>query len=123
MASIQRIGFTRYQNDLSKIFKALGHPARIAILNVLTERDDVICKELAYETGFSAPTVTHHLQILMESGLVGYEKIANMSCYVVNPMLIDKAKQGLRSIQNQAENKTINYQNVIFSQHPFSESF
>ena len=38
MASIQRIGFTRYQNDLSKIFKALGHPARIAIIDLLLEK-------------------------------------------------------------------------------------
>jgi DNA-binding transcriptional ArsR family regulator len=122
MASIQRIGFTRYQNDLSIIFKALGHPARIAIIDLLLEKDRLICKELAHDTGLGAPTVSHHLKILMESGLVGYEKIANMSFFIVNPILVEMAGSALHDVAKKVDNHR-NYRNVIFSRQPFSESF
>lgn len=123
MASIQRIGFTRYQNDLSKIFKALGHPARIAIIDLLIENDRISCKELAMEISSTPATTTHHLQILMESGLIGYEKIANLSYYLVNPLLIDEAHFALLNFSNKVDSQNNDYRNVVFSQHPFSESF
>lgn len=123
MASIHRIGFTRYQNDLSKIFKALGHPARLAIIDHLLSQNRIMCKELAQELGFTPPTITHHAQILMQSGLLGYEKIANVTYYVVNPLLIRKAKEALKVITIQSENLSPNYSNIVFTQQPLPDSF
>ncbi len=123
MASIHRIGFTRSQNDLSIIFKALGHPARLAIIDNLISKERVMCKELAMETGFTSPTVTHHLQVLMQSGLIGYEKIANSTYYVVNPILLTKAKEALRIISSEALDNLPDYTNVVFFQQPLPNSF
>lgn len=123
MASIQRIGFTRYQNDVSKIFKALGHPARIAIIDKLIAHERIMCKELAIDLQLTFPTISRHLQVLAASELIGYEKIANMSYFVVNPLLIDKAKEAVGEVCNKAENYPVNYQGVIFSQQPFQDSF
>ncbi|PWL32498.1 MAG: transcriptional regulator [Fluviicola sp. XM-24bin1] len=123
MASIQRIGFTRDQNDLSKIFKALAHPARIAIIDLLLETNRINCKQLASEIGYGSPTVTHHLKILMESGLIGYEKIANLSFYAVNPILIDKAQNALKVVSNKADDQQTDFRNIIFCQQPLPDSF
>ena len=89
MASIQRFGFIQYQNDLSRIFKALGHPARIAIVDYLSQNERVICKNFTNDFPISQLTISKHLQILLESGLLGYEKIVNATYYVVNPMQVD----------------------------------
>ncbi len=123
MASIQRIGFTRYQNDVSKIFKALGHPARIAIIDKLIAHERIMCKELAIDLQLTLPTISRHLQVLAASGLIGYEKISNVSYYVVNPELVKKAKEALESFHSEAENHPVNYRNVIFSEQPFQDSF
>lgn len=123
MASIQRIGFTRYQNDQSKIFKALGHPARFALIELLIGNEKRICKELALELNLTAASTTHHLQILMESGLIGYNKIGNMTYYVVNPFLIDSANLALNSIAETANKQPFNYSETIFAQQPMPPSF
>ncbi|MCR9171344.1 MAG: metalloregulator ArsR/SmtB family transcription factor [bacterium] len=123
MASIQRIGFTRYQNDLSKIFKALGHPARIAIIDLLLDKQRISCKQLATEIGFGSPTVSHHLKMLMDSGLIGYQKNANISFYVVNPLLVQMANEALRNVSQKAETNDINFRDVIFNQQPMPDSF
>jgi len=123
MASIQRIGFTRYQNDVSKIFKALGHPARIAIIDKLISHERIMCKELAIDLKLTLPTISRHLQVLMETGIIGYEKSSNVSYYVVNPILVQKAKEALGDVCNKAENHPVNYRNVIFSEQPFQDSF
>lgn len=123
MASIHRIGFNRSQNDLSRIFKALGHPARIAIIDLLLKKDKLICKELSFEIGLGSPTVTHHLQILMECGLIGYEKIGNMTYYTVIPILFHKAKDALKSLAVTADHQSTNYTNVVLFQQPMPNSF
>ena len=83
----------------------------------------MICKELALDTGLGAPTITHHLKILMESGIIGYEKIANMSYYVVNPLLIDKAQIALGDVSKKADDQGANFRNVVFNQQPLPDSF
>ena len=123
MASIQRIGFTRYQNDLSKIFKALGHPARFALIQLLIGNEKLICKELAFELKLTAASATHHLQILMESGLIGYNKVGNMTYYVVNPVLIDSTKDSLCAISEEANKQSVNFSETIFAQQPMPSSF
>lgn len=115
MASIQRIGFTNSQNDLSKIFKALGHPARMAIIHHLIKEGRIMCKRIVLELPISQPAVSKHMQILLEVGLVGYEKVANATYYVVNPILIDVAKESLISASDDAKKVELDFSAMIFS--------
>jgi ArsR family transcriptional regulator len=55
---------------LASRFKALGDPARIAIVNRLGGRGEVCVCELTEPLGLSQPTVSHHLKVLREAGLV-----------------------------------------------------
>ena len=55
---------------LSAKFKALADPARVTIVNRLAGRDDVCVCDLTRPLGLSQPTVSHHLKVLREAGLV-----------------------------------------------------
>ena len=50
--------------------KALGHPARVRILRLLTEREACVTGELVAEMPLSQSTVSEHLRILREAGLI-----------------------------------------------------
>jgi ArsR family transcriptional regulator, arsenate/arsenite/antimonite-responsive transcriptional repressor len=53
---------------LARRFKALADPARVAIVNRLAGADEVCVCE--FRLGLSQPTVSHHLRILREAGLI-----------------------------------------------------
>ena len=54
--------------SLAKCFKALADPARVAIVNRLAGAEDVCVCE--FQVGLSQPTVSHHLKVLREAGLI-----------------------------------------------------
>ena len=56
--------FTPKQNDLAKIAKVLGHPARIAILQYLFKINSCVCGDLVNEIGLAQPTISQHLKEL-----------------------------------------------------------
>jgi ArsR family transcriptional regulator len=55
-------------DSLAKRFKALADPARVAIVNRLARAEDVCVCE--FQIGLSQPTVSHHLRVLREAGLI-----------------------------------------------------
>lgn len=59
--------------DLVRLFKALGDESRLRILKALAERTFCVC-DLAKTLGISQPTLSHHLKILRDTGLVIGEK-------------------------------------------------
>ena len=54
--------------NLAKLFKALSDPARVSIVNRLAGADEVCVCE--FRLGLSQPTVSHHLRVLREAGLI-----------------------------------------------------
>jgi ArsR family transcriptional regulator len=59
----------------AELFKALGDPARVRIMNVLAGADDAICAcEFEPTLGLSQPTVSHHLKKLTDAGLLEREQ-------------------------------------------------
>jgi DNA-binding transcriptional ArsR family regulator len=112
MASIKRTGFTPVQNDISNIFKALGHPARIAILeSQIKERTP--CKYLELELQIAKSTLSRHMQVLFDCGIIGYEKILNETYYVINPLAIENVSGYLLGplVDNPSEQ---NFRNTYF---------
>lgn len=62
-----------YKDDdilLAKFAKALGHPARIAILKCLSETNDCFCTEMVDKLPIAQATVSQHLKVLKQSGLI-----------------------------------------------------
>ncbi|GJM32112.1 MAG: transcriptional regulator [Saprospiraceae bacterium] len=62
--------FTSEQNDLAALAKALGHPARIAIIQQLLKSNTCICGDLVNEIALAQPTISRHLKELKSVGII-----------------------------------------------------
>lgn len=56
--------------ELAKLAKALGHPARVRILRMLSRKEARVCSQIVDELPLAQSTVSEHLRILKEAGLV-----------------------------------------------------
>ncbi len=70
---------------LSEIAKALAHPARIAILEVLIHRQACICGDIVDELPLSQSTVSQHLKELKEAGIIKGDIEGVRVCYCIDP--------------------------------------
>jgi DNA-binding transcriptional ArsR family regulator len=84
MGATKSAEFTRKENTLAKYAKALGHPARIAILNVLAKKKTCQCGNIVDELPLSQSTVSQHLKELKEAGLIKGEIDGTRVCYCIN---------------------------------------
>jgi len=62
--------FSKTQNELASIAKALGHPARIAIIQHLVKVNRCICGDIVNELPLAQPTISRHLKELKTVGIV-----------------------------------------------------
>ena len=84
MGATKSEGFSVKENKLAKIAKALAHPARIAILNLLATRKTCICGDIVDELPLSQSTVSQHLKELKEAGLITGEIEGAKVCYCID---------------------------------------
>ncbi len=78
--------------ELAELAKALGHPARVRILRLLVRKDACICGEIVGELPLAQSTVSQHLKVLKESGLVRGEVDGPRTCYCVEPRAVRRLK-------------------------------
>lgn len=76
--------FTSEQNDIALIGKALGHPARIAILEYLFKIENCFCGDLVEEIGLAQATVSQHLKELKKVGLIKGNVEGASVCYCID---------------------------------------
>ena len=76
--------------ELSKLAWAVAHPARVRIVRLLIGRTSCVCGEIVDEITLAQSTVSQHLKILKESGLVQGEVDGPRVCYCINR---DKLKE------------------------------
>jgi ArsR family transcriptional regulator, arsenate/arsenite/antimonite-responsive transcriptional repressor len=75
--------------DLAALCKALGHPARIAIVRYLAEQGECVFGNLSEQIPLAASTVSQHVAVLKEAGLVSASADQQRMCYCVN---VDRIK-------------------------------
>lgn len=97
--------FTEQQNEMASIFKALGHPARIAILQHLIETDQCICGDIVNVLPLAQPTVSQHLKELKSAGLIKGNISGNAICYCVDGNNWEKYSKLLNKLFNQYTDK------------------
>lgn len=97
--------FTDRQNSTATLFKALGHPARVAILEYLLKADDCICGDIVNELPLSQPTVSQHLKELKTAGLIKGNIEGNAVCYCIDEKAVTKVKEYLSLIVDKLEKK------------------
>lgn len=82
--------FTAKQNAIATMAKALGHPARVAIIEYLLKVDACICGDIVNELPLAQPTVSQHLKELKNAGLIKGEVEGNSICYCINEKSLEK---------------------------------
>ena len=71
-------------DELAKIFKAMGHPTRIKIVEHLIKINSCVCGEIVEIFPFSQSTISQHLKLLKDSGVVHGEIEGPKTCYCIN---------------------------------------
>lgn len=80
---------------LAEQAKALSHPARLAILEVLARRDTCVCGELVDELPLAQATVSRHLKVLKDAGLIQGEVDGPRSCYCLDREAVERLRSEL----------------------------
>lgn len=78
--------------ELARMAKALGHPARVEILKLLLERGDCQCGLIVERMPLAQATVSQHLKVLKNAGLVRGRIDPPRICYCVNPQAVARLK-------------------------------
>ena len=78
--------------ELAGLAKALGHPARVQILRLLVRRDACICGDIVDELPLAQSTVSQHLKVLKEIGLIRGEVDGPRVCYCIEPRTLRRFK-------------------------------
>ncbi len=76
--------FTVKENKIARYAKALAHPARVAILQVLIKKQACICGDIVDELPLSQSTVSQHLKELKEAGLITGDIDGVKVCYCID---------------------------------------
>jgi len=90
--------FTVKNNKIAQYAKALAHPARIAILQLLIKKQACICGDIVEEIPLSQSTVSQHLKELKEAGLITGEIEGKKVCYCINPEEWSNAKNYMEEL-------------------------
>ncbi|QEH42495.1 helix-turn-helix transcriptional regulator [Chitinophaga sp. XS-30] len=77
--------FSKKQNEMAAMAKAIAHPARIAILQYLIKTNTCICGDLVDELGLAQATISQHLKELKTAGLIQGTIEGTSVCYCIHP--------------------------------------
>lgn len=86
------------EEDLGNLCKALGHPVRVKLLRILLDRGECLSGDLAEEFSLAQSTVSEHLRILKEAGLVEGTIDGPRRCYCVNGRVLAEMQDMIANI-------------------------
>ena len=84
MGATKSYEFSATENKLAKYAKALAHPARIAILKLLAQKQSCVCGDIVEELPLSQSTVSQHLKELKDAGLIKGDIEGVRVCYCID---------------------------------------
>ena len=89
--------YSAQDEELAILCKALAHPARVRILKVLMGRA-CICGEIVQVMHLAQSTVSEHLRILKQAGLVQGDIDGPRICYCINPKMLNRLKELIEAL-------------------------
>ncbi|MBL7743511.1 MAG: winged helix-turn-helix transcriptional regulator [Chitinophagaceae bacterium] len=98
MAFNKKEEFSAKEQSLAAFTKAISHPARIAILNVLAKKNECICGEIVDVLPLAQSTVSQHLKELKMAGLINGTVDGPRSCYCINWKAFEKFNSDFNSL-------------------------
>jgi ArsR family transcriptional regulator len=85
-------------DQLAQLAWAVAHPARVRIVRLLINRAACVCGEIVDQLPLAQSTVSQHLKILKESGLIQGEVDGPKVCYCINPAKLKDLKALIASL-------------------------
>lgn len=95
MGISKSFAFSPAQNRVAQLARALSHPARVAILELLLSRKACVCGDIVEELPLSQSTVSQHLKELKEVGLIRGEIEGVRVCYCIDLVAWEEAQRSL----------------------------
>jgi ArsR family transcriptional regulator len=78
--------------ELATLAKALGHTARVQILRLLVRRSSCVCGDIVDELPLAQSTVSQHLKVLKDAGLIRGDVDGPRVCYCIEPRALRRLK-------------------------------
>ena len=97
--------FTEEQNTLAILAKAVGHPARVAIIQYLLSVETCICGDIVNVLPLAQPTVSQHLKELKNAGIIKGNIEGNAICYCLNEEAIELLHQFFANVSSKISSK------------------
>lgn len=89
-------------NEIATIAKVFSHPARVAIIQYISTQEACICNDIVDEIGLAQATISQHLKVINDAGLLKGTFEGKSLCYCLN---VDRFQE-LQSLFNSFFNKT-----------------
>ncbi|WP_420401802.1 ArsR/SmtB family transcription factor [Flagellimonas sp.] len=89
--------FSVSQNELAQAAKVLAHPARIAILEYISQQENCICNDLVDVIGLAQPTISQHLNEIKKIGLLKGTFEGKNLCYCINQERWEELQQSFNA--------------------------
>lgn len=105
MGASKSASFSEKQNELANLFKAMAHPARVAIIEYLLSVDTCICGDIVNELPLAQPTISQHLKELKNANIIKGTIEGTAICYCINPDTIQIIENYFNTINLQLKNK------------------
>ena len=98
MGASKIIDYSAEELLIAKFAKALSHPARVAIIHLLLQKQSCICGDIVEDLPIAQSTVSQHLKELKESGLIKGNIDGASICYCVDTEVLQKANNVLNTL-------------------------
>jgi ArsR family transcriptional regulator len=105
MGASKSASFSAEHNEMATLFKALSHPARIAIVEYLLSVDTCICGDIVNELPLAQPTISQHLKELKNANIIKGNIEGTAICYCINLETIQKIEKHFNVISIKLKNQ------------------
>lgn len=89
------------ENRFIKILNALGDMTRFKILKIIAKKGEISCLEITKKVSMSQPTISHHLKILTDSGIVRVRRSGKFGYFSINEKVFDVFLQDITKFLKQ----------------------
>lgn len=98
MSTTKKDHFTEEQMQIAKVTKALGHPARIAIIQYLLKVNQCVCGDIVDELPLAQSTVSQHLKVLKDANLIKGSIDGTSICYCIEEKTLIYVKNYFKAL-------------------------
>lgn len=105
MGATKTTHFSKEQNEVAMLMKAMGHPARVAILEYLLKTEGCICTDIVKELPLAQPTISQHLKELKNAQIIQGSVEGTAICYCINEATLTKIQGYFMKVFEQIKDK------------------